>query len=468
MTQCALSSERAASVDTVSSTPDECMLVAQSGSSPPIATAQNGEQQQQSCEDSEIAHARGATKPLLSRKRSSSTSNSTKWTNAMAETASHATAITPMASFKLATSPTSAESPLSPRSPPRAPTPVWLDDIQYVNDAVIPIATRLGHEILEYCDYTQRVIAKQQAAMEDAIWNISICVQSIWPEATVTCFGSFATGLWLPSSDVDVVVMNIPHTFSDSTPESRRFVSGIDELEQIAVQVRQQPWVKRIEVVASAKVPVAKLVLAEGDLRVDISIENVHTRLGIEASALVRDYITVIPVLHPLIMVLKQLLREKGLNNAFTGGLSSYCIALMAFYLVERQGATSYAGTDVGQLLIDFLEFYGTIFSYATTGISLKAEAFGEYFLDPTLTMGANGVPLLMPQLVIDDPVYEDGQHNAAAGAFAIARVIAAFENAFYAVTFHRPSRFAPTPLSQLLHWTGHGADGVALDESSA
>ncbi|KAJ0407808.1 hypothetical protein ATCC90586_006284 [Pythium insidiosum] len=203
--------------------------------------------------------------------------------------------------------------------------------------------TALGHEIIEYCDYTQRVIANQQAAMEDAIWNISICVQSIWPEAMVTCFGSFATGLWLPSSDVDVVVMNIPHTFSDSSPDKRPFVRGIDELEQIAAQVRQQPWVKRIEVVASAKVPVAKLVLAEGDLRVDISIENMHTQLGIEASALVRDYITAIPVLHPLIMVLKQLLREKGLNNAFTGGLSSYCIALMAFYLwlciPSRRGA---------------------------------------------------------------------------------------------------------------------------------
>ncbi|TMW63722.1 hypothetical protein Poli38472_002663 [Pythium oligandrum] len=349
------------------------------------------------------------------------------------------------------------------------PVPVWLDDNEYVNDTVIPVATRLGQEMVWYCEYTQARIDEVHNAIEDAIWNISVEVQAIWPDAHVACFGSFSTGLWLPSSDVDVVVMDIPADVFEAseraygnggvTPKKRPFVRGIAELEEIATRLRSQPWIKHIEVVRGAKVPVAKVVLADRDLRVDVSIENHHTRLGIEASVIVRDYITAIPVLHPLIMVLKQFLREKGLNNAFTGGLSSYCVSLMAVYLVERQGATNYSGADVGQLLLDFLEFYGTIFSYATTGISLKAEAFGEYFLD--LTLGANGVPLLMPQLVIDDPVYEDGQHNAAAGAFAIARAIAAFENAFYAVTYHRPTKFTPTPLSQLVHWSGHAAEGA-------
>lgn len=348
--------------------------------------------------------------------------------------------------------------------PTRVPVPAWLHDVAYATDPIIPVATRLGHEMLAFTEYTHQVMERLELALDDAIDTISACVQSIWPEATVTCYGSFANGLWLPSSDVDVVVMGILQHDSTSTGTgtklpARRFVQGSHELHQIADQLRKQAWVQQIEVVGSAKVPVAKLVLVDSDLRVDISIENAHTLLGIEASDLVRGYITAMPILHPLILVLKQFLREKGLNNAFTGGLSSYCVALMAFYLVERQQATTYVGADVGVLLLDFLEFYGTNFHYATTGISLKPEAFGEYYLSANFTIGSDGVPLLLPQLVIDDPVYPDGQHNAAAGAFGIARVIAALESAYYAVSFHRPSKFTPTPLSQLLHWSGYTND---------
>lgn len=321
-----------------------------------------------------------------------------------------------------------------------------------------------------YCAYTSAVVASLHKSIDDAIAHISTCVQAIWPEATVTCFGSFASGLWLPSSDVDVVVMGLTN---EQDPDVRtRFVVGTRELQQIAARLRKQRWVQRIDVVGSAKVPVAKLVLAEHGLRVDISIENVHTRRGIDASDLVRAYVTEVPVLHSLILVVKQLLREKGLNNAFTGGLSSYAVALMAMYLLERhehlleqqdsddsdaakdKSSSKSPHTELGTLLLAFLEFYGMTFDYATTGISLKPEAFGEYFLAPHVLL-SNGVAL-MPQLVLDDPVYHDGQHNAAAGAFAIARVIAAFENAYFAVSFHRPTRFTPTPLCQLLHWSGH------------
>lgn len=310
-----------------------------------------------------------------------------------------------------------------------------------------------------YCTYTSEIVASLQKSINEAIAHISTCVQTIWPEATVTCFGSFASGLWLPSSDVDVVVMGLSN---ENDPDVKtRFVLGIKELQQIASRLRKQKWVQRIDVVGSAKVPVAKLVLAENDLRVDISIENLHTRHGIEASDMVREYVTAMPILHSLIIVVKQLLREKGLNNAFTGGLSSYAVALMALYLIERQGMTEESGPEaLGQLLMEFLEFYGMTFSYATTGISLKPEAFGEYFLASHLLL-SNGVAL-MPQLVLDDPVYLDGQHNAAAGAFGIARVIAAFENSFYAISFHRPSKFTPTPLCQLLHWSGHTSPPTA------
>lgn len=315
----------------------------------------------------------------------------------------------------------------------------------------------MGNEIASYCAYTRALVATLQPAIDDAVAHIAACVQATWPEASVACFGSFASGLWLPSSDVDVVVLGLSSEHDPDVPT--RFVVGKQELELLATRLRKQHWVERIDVVSSAKVPVAKLVLAERGLRVDISVENVHTRSGLDASELVRAYVTALPALHALIVVVRQLLRERGLNNAFTGGLSSYAVALLAVYLVERQELTARTVSDaaLGRLLLDFLEFYGLTFDYATTGISLQPEAFGEYFLAPHV-LRSNGVTLV-PQLVLDDPVAPaGGQHNAAAGAFAIARVSAAFEDAFYALSFHRASRFAPTPLSQVLHRAGHAA----------
>jgi non-canonical poly(A) RNA polymerase PAPD5/7 len=350
-----------------------------------------------------------------------------------------------------------------------------------LNDASRPVALRVGEEMTRYCAYTQRVVDAARQHIDAAMAHIAEGVHKIWPQASVTCFGSYSTGLWLPSSDVDVVVMGLSNQEDKDVP-TRFLPDSVKQLEQLARQLRpQKSWVQRVDVVRGAKVPVAKLVLRRGSLkegdnevllRVDISIENVQTSHGMEASKLVRTYVADLPRLKPLMMVLRQFLREKALNSAFTGGLSSYSVTLLAVYMMEMQRhqededeqengpdetPEEREASKLGQLLLDFLEYYGTSFDYYTTGLSLKPEAFGAYPLAAHL----NGLPL-MPQLVIDDPVYKNGQHNAAAGAFALARVVAALENGYYALWFHRPTQFTPTPLCQLLHWSGHQSRDVS------
>ncbi|CAI5738853.1 unnamed protein product [Peronospora destructor] len=350
-----------------------------------------------------------------------------------------------------------------------------------LNDISRPITLRVGEEMVRYCAYTQKVVDAARQHIDAAIAHISEGVRKIWPHASVVCFGSYSTGLWLPSSDVDAVVMGLSNAEDQDVPT--RFVpDGVKELEKLARQLRpQKSWVQRVDVVRGAKVPVAKLSLRRGSqkegensvlLRVDISIENVQTCSGMEASKLVRQYVNDLPRLKPLLIVLRQTLREKALNSAYTGGLSSYAVTLLAVFMMEiqrhqepesdseneykedgrREKETSEEreARKLGQLLLDFLDYYGTSFNYFTTGLSLKPEAFGTYPLAAHLSI-TNGLPL-MPQLVIDDPVYKNGQHNAAAGTFALARVVAALENGYFALWYHRPTQFAPTPLCQLLH----------------
>lgn len=41
----------------------------------------------------------------------------------------------------------------------------------------------------------------------DVIHRIECIILSLWPEAQVQVFGSYRTGLYLPTSDIDLVVI---------------------------------------------------------------------------------------------------------------------------------------------------------------------------------------------------------------------------------------------------------------------
>ena len=67
-------------------------------------------------------------------------------------------------------------------------------------------------------------------------------------------------------------------------------------------------------------------------------------------------------------MVLKQFLKERGLCESYTGGLSSYALILIvARYLQEQT-----SNLDAGSLLQSFLDFFGNSFDPRTTGISVS------------------------------------------------------------------------------------------------
>lgn len=68
-----------------------------------------------------------------------------------------------------------------------------------------------------------------------------------------------------------------------------------------------------------------------------------------------------LPMIRPLMLVLKRFLDDKNLLSAYKGGLSSYCLFLMtARYLQEQSSSWG----DCGSLLMGFLDFYGNHVSY--------------------------------------------------------------------------------------------------------
>lgn len=85
------------------------------------------------------------------------------------------------------------------------------------------------------------------------------------------------------------------------------------------------------ELVRSARVPVIRVARSripgsDREVKVDITM---GVSSGARAVAFVQRQVQAMPPLRPLVLVLKALLKQHGLNEPRLGGLSSYCLLNM-------------------------------------------------------------------------------------------------------------------------------------------
>ncbi|XP_069676096.1 terminal nucleotidyltransferase 4B-like isoform X2 [Periplaneta americana] len=192
----------------------------------------------------------------------------------------------------------------------------------------------------------------------DVVRRIEKVVLSLWPEAKVEIFGSFRTGLYLPTSDIDLVVIGKWETLPLRTLEQSLLEHQIAEA-------------STLKVLDKATVPIVKLTDTKSEVKVDISFNMSN---GVKSAELIKEFKRRFPVLSKLVLVLKQFLLQRDLNEVFTGGISSYSLILMTISFLQlhpRQNAFC-PGANLGVLLIEFFELYGRKFNYMKTGIRVK------------------------------------------------------------------------------------------------
>ena len=183
-------------------------------------------------------------------------------------------------------------------------------------------------------------------------------VTAVWPGCEVKVFGSFATGLYLPSSDLDLVMFGLWERIPFRCMERI--------LQEIAAP-------HSIEVIESAAVPIVKYDDMVTGIKVDISFNNVS---GLQSAEVIKTFKLEFPVLPHLVMVLKQFLLRRGLSTVFTGGLSSYSLSLMVISFLQLHARTDVRltsdQTNLGVLLLEFLDLYGHKFNYDSLAISVR------------------------------------------------------------------------------------------------
>ncbi|XP_067363147.1 terminal nucleotidyltransferase 4A isoform X2 [Channa argus] len=281
----------------------------------------------------------------------------------------------------------------------------------------------LHEEVIDFYNYMSPRPA--EAAMRKEVVNrIEMIIKELWPTGDVQIFGSFTTGLYLPTSDIDLVVFG------------KWERPPLQELEQ-ALRKHNVAEPFSIKVLDKAAVPIIKLTDQKTEMKVDISF-NVET--GVKSASFIKDYMKKYPALPYLIFVLKQFLLQRDLNEVFTGGISSYSLILMviSFLQLHPRIDARNPNENLGYLLIEFFELYGRHFNYKKTGIRIKNG--GAYIAKEEIVKNATeGYRPIT--LYIEDPLIPG--NDVGRGSYGTIHVKAAFDYA-YTVLSH-----AVSPLAQ-------------------
>lgn len=285
----------------------------------------------------------------------------------------------------------------------------------------------LHEEIEAFYRYMQPSPAEHNMRI-GVIQRIQKVILSLWPQAKVEIFGSFRTGLYLPTSDIDVVVLGKWETLPMWTLERALQSHGIAEPQSI-------------KVLDKASVPIVKLTDAKTSVKVDISF-NMNN--GVKSARLITSFKEKYPVLPKLVLVLKQFLLQRDLNEVFTGGISSYSLILMTVsFLQQRPRGDDPSSSNLGVLLLEFFELYGKNFNYFLTGIRIKDG--GAYIRKEEVLRDAQDA-FRTSILCIEDPLTPGNDIGRSSyGALTVKR---AFEYAYMvlnqAVLYPNPATMGP------------------------
>ncbi|KAG7534119.1 polymerase nucleotidyl transferase domain [Arabidopsis thaliana x Arabidopsis arenosa] len=222
---------------------------------------------------------------------------------------------------------------------------------------------QLHKEIVDFCDFllpTQAEKAERDAAVE----SVSSVIKYIWPSCKVEVFGSYKTGLYLPTSDIDVVILE----------------SGLTNpqlgLRALSRALSQRGIAKNLVVIAKARVPIIKFVEKKSNIAFDLSFDMEN---GPKAAEFIQDAVSKLPPLRPLCLILKVFLQQRELNEVYSGGIGSYALlAMLIAFLKYLKDGRSAPEHNLGVLLVKFFDFYGRKLNTADVGVSCKTG--GSFF----------------------------------------------------------------------------------------
>ncbi|KAH8665879.1 hypothetical protein BGZ60DRAFT_452915 [Tricladium varicosporioides] len=263
----------------------------------------------------------------------------------------------------------------------------------------------------------------EQVIREKLVADLRDKVRQQYPNADILPFGSFVAGLYLPTSDMDLVCVsrqflnNGYPVLANSTSWMHKFGNFLTRA-NIAIA-------GTMEVIGKAKVPLVKYIDRVTGLRVDISFEN---DTGLVANKTFQDWKAEFPAMPILVTLIKHYLAMRGLNEPSNGGIGGFSVICLVVSLLQHmpqvQSRNMIPEHHLGEILMEFFDLYGNQFDFSTTAISMKpAQYISKHHVRNVSYRGDNG------KISILDPNRPD--NDIAGGSSNTARILQSFRIAY-------------------------------------
>ena len=265
-------------------------------------------------------------------------------------------------------------------------------------------------------------------------------------DASIRPVGSYVTGLYLPTSDIDMVV-----TFQPGGYSSRLYLYTLIE------KIRDSGFASKVDNVLNASIPLIRITDKITGIQIDLTAADTH---AVKATEAVQKWLELSPPARPLLFVVKMLLSIRRCGTTYTGGINSYVLFWMIVAWVELEmpkkrpmanvdddlssfittfeelrmlkeenvatSSSSWEGLDLGKLLIKFLGFYAR-FDCETNAIKIEPR---PAYCTKTYPYSRYTVPRYL--LSIYDPA--NTFIDMGSKAYGIKHIQASFDSAYWSL----------------------------------
>ena len=294
--------------------------------------------------------------------------------------------------------------------------PIWMkSETAEIKDS----KDRFHKEILNYVNY---IIPNKESLIkcQETINLLTKVIKKNKPQWDIVLFGSYGQNMPTVFSDLDVVIVgNYNQEFE------------LKEMYNIMNILKDEGFCDKIRLV-KAKISIIKTTCIATGKDVDISMNKTN---GCHAVKVIKNLLKKYKILKPAIIILKILLKKFKLNESSTGGMSSYILFHLVFFIfihkfkinkteryefLSKNNLKSNDNTNnninindeqkifkdevnednnniidnnddedndnnyemnIGEFILLFLKYFGYKFDYKNNGISLNDDSFGKIFL---------------------------------------------------------------------------------------
>ena len=252
--------------------------------------------------------------------------------------------------------------------PERGMNPVpWVRSQGYI---IANPGFRLHQEVCDFFNFV-RPQKFEEVIRQELLDRLQMLVKKFDATCSVHCFGSFAAGLYLPNADMDVVILSkgfIQYGEKNLCTSNKKLYRFGDFIKSSGIADHDA-----VDIVAHAKVPLIKFIDRLSGIRVDMSFENDS---GLFAVDTFRHWKQQFPAMPALVMLIKQFLLMRKLNEVQYGGIGGFTVTCLVTSLLQNMPQVQHGAfqpeNHLGEMLIEFLDFYGRRFDVARTGIQME------------------------------------------------------------------------------------------------